>query len=370
MLKYLLEKEFKELIRNKMLPRFIILMPLMVLLVMPLAINFDVKDLRVALVDSDRSTYSRRLAAELASSRYFRLGGSFGAYGEALASVERGASDLILEIPEGFERSLSAGGTASVMISSNAVNGAKGGLGGAYLSTLASGFADEVRAELTGGGARASAPGFEIRTLYRYNPRLLYPIYMVPALMVMLLAMLCGFLPALNIVGEKESGTIEQMNVTPVRRSVFILSKLVPYWAVGFVVLSICFGVAFAVYGLSPRGSVLTIYLFASIFALAFSGFGLVISNYAKSIQQAMFMMFFFVITFILMSGLYTPLASMPGWAQELSRLSPLRYFVQVMRFVYLKGSGVGDLWPQLAALVAFAVLFNGWAVLSYRKKS
>jgi ABC-2 type transport system permease protein len=369
MLKYLLEKEFKQIARNKFLPRAVIFMPLMVLLIMPLAVNFEVKDIRVCLVDGDHSPYSRRLAGKLAGSRYFRLTGGRGTYGEALGEVEMGRADIVLEIPAGFERLLSSEGSASIMISSDAVNGVKGGLGSVYLSSVVNDFARDARGEWLRSPTRLAAPGFEVRTIYRYNPRLEYPVFMVPALMVMLMAMLCGFLPALNIVGEKESGTIEQMNVTPVRKLPFILSKLIPYWVVGFVALTICFGVAFLVYGLVSKGGILTIYLFASVFVLAFSGFGLVISNYARTIQQAMFMMFFFVIAFVLMSGLYTPVASMPDWAQAISRLSPLRYFIEVMRLVYLKGSGLGDLLPRLAALLAFAVLFNGWAILSYRKK-
>lgn len=370
MLKYLLEKEFKQILRNKFLPRFILGFPLVALLIFPLAANFEVKDLRVAIVDMDRGAYARRLAQKVSASRYFRLVGLYGSYGEALARVEGDEADLILEIPEGIERRLSAEGAAQVMISANAVNGVKGGLGSAYLSALVDDFAAEASGELLRSPGRASVPGFEIRSLYRYNPRLEYPVFMVPALMVMIMAMLCGFLPALNIVGEKESGTMEQMNVTPVRRFPFILSKLIPYWVIGFLALTICFGVAYAFYGLAPEGSVLTIYVFASIFALAFSGFGLVISNYARSVQQAMFMIFFFVITFVLMSGLYTPVASMPDWAQAISRISPLRYFIEVMRLVYLKGSGIEDLLPRLAALCGFAAFFNGWAILSYRKKS
>jgi ABC-2 type transport system permease protein len=369
-LRYLLEKEFKQLLRNKLLPRFVVFFPFMALLILPLAANFEVRNISLSIVDGDHSSYSRRLARKIASSGYFRLAEVSESYDKALESVELDKSDIVLEIPALFERRLSVEGSAELMISANAVNGVKGGLGSSYLASVVNDFASEVRDEALRSPSRLSVPAFDILTQFRYNPRLEYPIYMVPALMVMLLTMLCGFLPALNIVGEKESGTIEQMNVTPVRRFPFILSKLIPYWVVGFVVLTICFGVARLVYGLVPKGSLLTIYLFASAFALAFSGFGLVISNYAKTIQQAMFMMFFFVITFVLMSGLYTPVASMPDWAQVVSRFSPLRYFIMVMRLVYLKGSGVLDLPEPLAALCGFALFFNGWAVLSYRKKS
>jgi ABC-2 type transport system permease protein len=369
MLKYLLEKEFKQLLRNRLLPRFIVFFPFMALLILPLAANFEVKNVNLSIVDGDHSSYSRRLAQKLASSGYFRLVEASGDYRRALESVELGESDIVLEIPARFERRLTGEGSAQVMISADTVNGVKGGLGSSYLSSVLGDFAAQLRGETMPASSRLGAPGFAILTRFLYNPRLEYPVFMVPALMVMLITMLCGFLPALNIVGEKESGTIEQMNVTPVRRLPFILSKLIPYWVVGFVVLTICFGVARLFYGLVPKGSLLTIYLFASIFALAFSGFGLVISNYATTIQQAMFMMFFFVITFVLMSGLYTPVESMPDWAQAVSRLSPLRYFIKVMRLVYLKGSGLGDLLEPLAALGGFALLFNGWAVLSYRKK-
>jgi ABC-2 type transport system permease protein len=370
MLKYLLEKEFKQIMRNKMLPRFIVVFPFVALLIFPLAANFEVRHLSLCVVDCDRSSYSSRLERKLAASELFRLQDVSCDYRAALKSVELDSADIVLEIPAGFERKLSKEGSADLMISANTVNGTKGGLGSVYLAAVLSDFSSELRSELVRAPSKRTAPAFSVLTQYRYNPRLEYPVFMVPALMVMLMAMLCGFLPALNIVGEKESGTIEQMNVTPVRRFPFILSKLIPYWVVGFIALTICFGVAYLVYGLVPKGSILIIYLFASVFALAFSGFGLVISNYAKTIQQAMFMMFFFVITFVLMSGLYTPVASMPDWAQAVSRLSPLRYFMKVMRLVYLKGSRLGDLLEPLGALCAFALFFNGWAVLSYRKKS
>jgi ABC-2 type transport system permease protein len=250
------------------------------------------------------------------------------------------------------------------------VNGTRGGLGSVFLSMTVADFAREVREEWLPSPGKPLTPAFAIVPQYRYNPHLRYPIFMVPALMVMLMTMICGFLPALNIVSEKESGTIEQINVSPVKRSTFILSKLLPYWVIGFVVFSICMFVARLFYGLIPQGNLVTIYLFASVFVLAFSGLGLVISNVAKSIQQAMFLMFFFVMTCIFLSGLYTPVASMPQWAQTISMFSPLKYFIQVMRLVYLKGSGFADLTSNFLALCGFAVFFNTLAVITYKKSS
>jgi ABC-2 type transport system permease protein len=158
------------------------------------------------------------------------------------------------------------------------------------------------------------------------------------------------------------------MNVTPVRKYIFILSKLIPYWIIGYIVVSIAMGIALFYWGLEPSGSLLTIYLFATLFIVAFSGFGLVISNYASTVQQAILMMFFFMLTFIFMSGLYTPVENMPGWAQMLSNISPLKYLMQVFRLIYLKGSSFNELQKPFVALISFAVIFYVWAILSYRK--
>lgn len=370
MLRYLLEKEFKQLVRNRFLPRIIVIMPLMVLLVFPLVANFEVKNLNLSIVDNDVSPWSQRLVQKVASSGYFRVTDVSPTFRQGLASVESETADVILNIPPRFERDLVREGQAQVLIAANTVNGTKGGLGSAYLSSIVMDFNDDIRAELAPAQAAAGVPVLEVVPQYRFNPYLEYRVFMVPALMVMMLTMLCGFLPALNIVGEKEKGTIEQMNVTPVKRRTFILSKLIPYWVTGFAVLSICFLVAWLAYGQVPAGSFATIYLFGAVFVLAISGLGLVISNYATSIQQAMFMMFFFIVSLIFLSGLYTPVSSMPDWAQTLSIFSPLKYLILVMRQVYLNGSSAGELLTPFLALCGFALFFNGWAVVSYKKSA
>jgi ABC-2 type transport system permease protein len=367
MLKFLLEKEFKQIFRNPILPRVIIVLPFVVLALFPLAANFEIKQLNLCVVDNSRSGMSEDLVHKVTSSGYFRLTDITSSYNEGLMDVELDKADLILEIPSGFEKELIKFGSAKVMISANTVNGVKGGIGSAYLANILMDYNNDVRAELAPAG---NSTGLAVVPMFLYNPRLKYRIFMIPALMVMMLAMVCGFLPSLNIVLEKEKGTIEQLNVTPVNKFLFILSKLIPYWIIGFVVLTLMFGVTWLFYGMMPAGNLLTIYLFASVFVLAFSGLGLVISNYANSLQQAMFMMFFFVVTFIFLSGLYTPVSNMPDWAQALSTISPLKYLMQVMRLVYLKGSGFQDLVSQFLFLCGFAVFFNGWAVMSYRKKS
>ena len=255
-----------------------------------------------------------------------------------------------------------------MLIAANAVNGTKGGLGSSYLTAIVNDFSADLRNETAAQSRISAAPAVRITPQYKFNPHLNYQVYMVPALMVMLLTIVCGFMPALNIVSEKEIGTIEQINVSPVGKFQFILAKLIPYWVIGFVVLSISFVLAWLVYGLVPAGNLLTIYAGMALYVLTVSGLGLLVSNTSDTMQQAMFVMFFFMIVLILMSGLFTPISSMPGWAQKITLFNPLRYFIQIMRMVYLKGSGFADLLTQFSALAVFTVTINLWAVLSYRK--
>ena len=372
MLKFLIEKEFKQILRNAFLPRLIIAFPLMMMLVFPWAANQEIKNVKLSVVDNDHSVFSERLIRKVTASGYFKLTDVSATYNNAMNSIEAGKADIILEIQNDFEKDIVNNGIGRVMISANSVNGTQGGLGSSYLSSILSDFADELREEYGNQtiGVTMEVPSFKVVPQYRFNPHLDYKIFMVPALMVMLLTMLTGFLPALNIVAEKEAGTIEQMNVTPVKKLMFVLAKLIPYWTIGFVVLSICIGLAALVYGLYPAGSLLSIFLFASIYILVVSGMGLVISNYSDTMQQAMFVMFFFMIILLLMSGLFTPINSMPQWAQTITIFNPLKYFMQVMRLVYLKGSVFTEMLPQFFTLCGFAVVLNSWAVLSYKKRS
>jgi len=369
MLKYLLEKEFKLFFRNPFLPKMIFILPAVVTIIFPMVANFEIKNIQLYVIDHNKSTVSYQLIEKIQASKYFIITEVSNSNTTAFKKLEHDQCDMILEIPARFEQDLIKEQKSSVMIKANAINGVKGGLGSVYLGSVIQDFSNQIRNKLIIQNEKIRIPSLKIIPKYEYNPTLEYYVFMVPALMIMVLAIICGFLPALNIVSEKENGTMEQINVSPVKKIYFILSKLIPYWIIGFVVLSICFIAAWVVYGLVPKGSILTIYLFSSLFVLAFSGFGLVISNYAKTFQQAMFMMFFFVMSFIFMSGLYTPVANMPNWAQMLSHFSPLKYIIIVLRSVYLKGSGFFDMIPIFFALGGFAIFFNLWAVLSYKKE-
>ena len=369
MIKFLLEKEFKQLLRNSFLPKLILVFPCMIMLLMPWAASLEINNIQLNIVDNDHSALSQRLVNKIASSTYFRLMEVADSYEKGISNVESGTTDIVMEIPRHFERDWVNGGDAHILIAANAVNGTKGGLGSSYLASIVNDYSAELRSENPDAAVVSGViPSIRMDTLNLFNPNLNYKLYMVPALMVMLLTLICGFLPSLNVVGEKEVGTIEQINVTPVPKFTFILAKLLPYWLIGFVVLTLCFILAWLLYGIIPVGHFSLIYLGAILFVLVVSGGGLVISNYSSTMQQSMFVMWFFMLVLILMSGLFTPTSSMPGWAQLITYFNPLKYFMEVMRMVYLKGSGLMELMPNFGILLLFAVVFNSWAVVSYRK--
>ena len=378
MLKYLLEKEFKQFTRNAFLPRLVVVFPAIIILVVPWITTMDIKDISVVIVDLDRSASSEQLVKDIDASPYFVLEDVTDNYASALAKIESGRADAIVEIPQNFEKDLTVKRTAPVQLSINTVNGTRGISGGSYLGSIMANFSQRFLAQnpvLTQSDnpdvsqQTVTAPRIELITQNRYNPVLDYKVFMIPALMIIILIVMCAFLPTLNIVSEKERGTIEQMNVTPVSKFMFILAKLIPYWLMGIVILSICMALAYLVYGMSPKGNILIIYFFSFLFILAMSGFGLVISNHSNTLQQAMFVMFFFVMVFQLMSGLLTPIRSMPEWAQWITVFNPPRYFIQMMRLIYLKGGSMTDLTTEFFALSGFVVFFGLWAVLSYRKR-
>jgi len=369
MLKYLIEKEFKQTFRNAIIPKLIFIFPFMVLLVFPWAMNQEIKNINVTIIDRDHSAWSKRLSEKIGASTYFHLVGFANSNDQGMTAIEEGKTDMLLDIQPDFEKNLINTGEASVMISANAVNIMKGGLGSGYMNAIVQDFANEIRSERIGISGQTGIPVIQVIPQARFNVFLDYKVFMIPALIVILMTLLCGFLPALNIVSEKEIGTIEQINVTPVKKISFILGKLIPYWAIGLFVFTLTISLAALVYGLVPKGNLATIYLSVLVYISTVSGLGLVISNYSSTLQQAMFVIFFFLIIFILISGLFTPISSMPMWAQTFTYFNPLRYFIEIMRMIFLKGSGFSDIWRQLAALILYAFILNGWALVSYRKR-
>ena len=343
MIKYLIQKEFLQIRRNAFLPKLIIMFPIVIMCVMPWVMQMEVKNIVVDVVDIDHTVESQRLVQQIAASNYFIFGGQKSTYAEAMKDIEKGRADVILEIRNG-----------KYLIAANAVNGTKGSMGSAYLSQIVTSNVKHQTSNIT--------------PLTLYNKGQNYKLYMIPALFAIVMMLMTGFLPTLNIVGEKEAGTIEQMNVTPVSKWSFILAKLIPYWLIALFVITVCLVLAWLVYGITPTGPVWLIYVLAMLLALFFSSFGLIVSNYSDTMQQAMFVMWFFVVSIMLLSGLFTPTRSMPQWAYLTTYVNPMHYFIDAIRTVFIRGGGLHETAHQILALAGIGTLMGCWAVQSYKK--
>ena len=344
-LKYLIQKEFLQIRRNAFLPKLIIMFPIVIMCVMPWVMQMEVKNIVVDVVDIDHTVDSQRLVQQIAASNYFIFGGQKATYAEAIKDIEKGRVDVILEIRDG-----------KYLIAANAVNGTKGSMGSAYLS------------QILRGSSSFLIPPSSTTTLYNKGQN--YKLFMIPALFAIVMMLMTGFLPTLNIVGEKEAGTIEQINVTPVSKWSFILAKLIPYWLIALFVITVCLLLAWLVYGITPAGPVWLIYVLAMLLALFFSSFGLIVSNYSDTMQQAMFVMWFFVVSIMLLSGLFTPSRSMPQWAYLTTYINPMHYFIDAIRTVFIRGGGLHETAHQVLALAGIGTLMGCWAVQSYKKNS
>ena len=345
MLKYLIKKEFLQIRRNAFLPRLIVIFPIVIMCIMPWVMQMEVKNVVVDVVDIDHTVESQRLIQQIAASNYFIFGGQKDTYAEAMKDIEKGTADIILEIRDG-----------KYLIAANAVNGTKGAMGSAYLSQIVTSDYSSITSHFS--------------PLVLYNKGKDYKLFMIPALFAIVMMLMTGFLPTLNIVGEKESGTIEQINVTPVSKWSFILAKLIPYWLIALFIITVCLLLAWIVYGITPAGPVWLVYVLAMLLALFFSSFGLIISNYSDTMQQAMFVMWFFVVSIMLLSGLFTPTRSMPEWAYLTTYINPMHYFIEAIRTVFIRGGGLHETAHQVLALAGIGTLMGCWAVQSYKKNS
>ena len=369
-LKFLLQKEFRQIFRDPSILRLIFIMPVIQLIMLPFAADYEIKNIKLAVIDHDHSSYSRSLVTKITSSGYFILTDYTGSFNQAFEKIEQDKADLILEIPASFEKDLVKESESKIFMAVNAINGVKAGLGSSYLRSIIQEYNKEVRTEWIQFPRFNPETNIEVVYSNWFNPSMNYKVFMVPGILVLLLTMVGANLTAINIVKEKEIGTIEQINVTPVRKFHFILGKLIPFWVLGLLIFSIGLGIARLFYGIIPAGSILTIYLFASVYLFAVLGLGLLISTYADNQQQAMLISFFLMMIFILLGGLYTSIDSMPGWAQAITKANPVSYFIEVIRMVVLKGSSLADIKYQLLTILGFAVVLNGWAVVNYHKRS
>jgi ABC-2 type transport system permease protein len=367
---FIIQKEFRQIFRNKAMLPIIFVLPLVQLMILSNAASFEIKNIKFSYIDNDHSAASRELISKFEASKYFNIIESFSSKKEADLQMQTGKVDVILEIPNHFERDLITENKTNLSVSINAIDGAAAGVENVYISQIINGFNQKIQTQLYQYNEASYVQPINIVTIpsFWYNNTLDYKTFMVPGILVLLVTMLTLFLSSMNIVREKEIGTLEQINVTPIKKYQFIIGKLFPFWVLGLVILTVGLTIAKVVFNVPILGSIGLIYFFTSIYLLVILGIGLIISNYSDTQQQAMFVAWFFTVIFILMSGLFTPIESMPQWAQKLTLLNPIRYFVEIIRMVMLKGATFSDISRPFSIMVCYAFVLNGFAVWSYKK--
>ena len=367
---FIIQKEFRQIFRNKGMLPLIFVLPLMQLLILSNAASFEVKNIKFGYVDNDHSSTSRALISKFEASGYFNGIERFLSNNDAALQMQSGKVDVILEIPNHFESQLVKEKTTSLSVSINAIDGAAAGIENVYVMQVITSFNQEIQTKLFQyrNGLEVQPQNIITVPSFWYNNTLNYKTLMVPGILVLLVTMLTLFLSAMNIVREKELGTLEQINVTPIRKHQFIIGKLFPFWVLGLVILTVGLFIAKMVFNVPILGNIGLIYLFTSVYLLVILGLGLFISNYTDTQQQAMFIAWFLVVIFILMSGLFTPIESMPTWAQKLTLLNPIRYYVEIIRMVMLKGASFSVISTPFFIIVSYAFVINGLAVWSYKK--
>lgn len=380
---YLAQAEVLHIVRDRLLLAQVLVVPVVQLLILSNAATFEIRQTPIHVVDLDRTSISRGLVSHLAASGHFRIVGTDSSLDLANDGLLHGTVTMAVVIPNDFERRLVREGVGSVELSVNAEKGSAAGIVQSYASRVLASYAAEVTPQLrpsmasaTGGEAsrattpRRGAARIDVRTRGWFNQALNYKHYMVPGILVALVTMIGTLLAAQNIARERELGTLEQLNVTPITKSEFIIAKLLPFWVLGLIELTVGLLVGKVAFGIPMVGSVTLLFGVAAVYLVVALGIGLWISALVETQQQAMFVTFFVVNVYFLMSGLFTPVDSMAPWARVVAEFNPMRHFVAISRAVLVKGAGPAEIAQPFLVLVASAGLVLTIAVRLYRKRT
>ena len=373
---FLLSKEFRQIRRNPFMIRAIIAVPVLQMLILVPAVTFEVKRIDLAVIDNDRSQASRELVAKLTGSSFFVVAATPATVTEAESMLFSGDADIALVIPPDFSEGLAGVTRPRLQVLVDAVNATSAQLSWSYLTSVVRDFNRDVivstgmmpgnTTALSGG----SVPGISVSPRYWYNPTLNYKYFMLPGVLVILITAIGLMMSGLNLVREKESGTIEQINVTPVMKWQLIASKIIPFFIIGLLDLALGLSIGWLAFNIPFEGSLLLFFACAAIFLVAVLGLALFFSTMASTQQQFLFVAFFFVMIFILMSGIFTPTESMPLWAQQFNWVNPVAYLMRINRMVMLKGSGFSDIMRDMGMLTVLAFSYLTLAIRAYRKRA
>ena len=366
---YIIRKEFLQLKRNRSMLPLIFVMPIIQMLVLVNAASQEMKNIKICIVDNDLSSSSRKLTGKFHGSPFFIVKNSTFSIEEAENGIKNGETDVIVNIPAGFEKKLIRENKSSVQVLVNAINGTVAGISNAYINLIITGYNKELIVDWNGENkGLALQKAINIIPSFWYNPELNYKVFMVPAILVILITIMGMILSGLNIVSEKEIGTIEQINVTPIKKYQFIIGKLVPFWIIAMFELAFGLTLGKLLFNIPMVGNLWLLFFVAAIYLILVQGIGLLMSTVSSTQQQAMFIAFFFMLVFIMMSGIFTPTESMPIWAQRINYLNPVYYFMRVVRMILLKGSQFKDIIFEISCLATYAFLVLSFATWRYKK--
>ena len=364
---FLLQKEFRQIRRNKVILPIIFILPLVELLVLVHATTFDIKSVNVCIVNYDLSNTSQRMVQKFEGNSFFKVVSTSFSLTEAKDQLSDNTADMILVIPKNFSKDLMTQKHATVQCIPNAINSNFAMLAYAYAANVIIDFNKNLITEMATGTPQPMKT-IDAKVRFWFNPELNYKWYMFPGIMVILISLIGIFLAGLNLVREKEMGTNEQLNVTPMKKHHFIIGKLLPFLAIGLFELLFAVAIGKVAYNVPLVGSIWVLLTYTFVYLIVVLGIGLFISTLAETQQQMMLIAYFVVIVFILLSGIFTPTESMPIWVQKFNIINPLSYFMRVIRMVMLKGSSFKNLIPELISLSIYAVTIISLATWRYRK--
>jgi ABC-2 type transport system permease protein len=366
---FLVQKEFLQVFRNKTMIPMIFMLPFVQLIILVNAATMDMKNIEITIIDQDISTMSSNLKQKFIQSPFFKIQNSGFNTKQAEKAMLRNETDMILIIPEGFERQLIKEGRSTLQIQVDAINGMTAGLVNTYANQIITGYTSELLKNM-GKNVLISKRVKTVQMDYRfwYNEELNFKYYMVPGILAILLTIIGMFLTSLNLVREKEIGTIEQINVTPIRKYQFIIGKLLPFWIIAMFELMLGLILGKVLFNIPLEGNLFILFAFAAVYLIAVLGIGLFISTLCQTQQQAQFLNFFVLVTFVMLSGIFTSAESMPHWAQNLNGINPIAYFIRINRMILLKGSGFQDILYDFLSMVGIAIALISLAIWKYRK--
>lgn len=363
----LIKKEFLQVFRNSLLWKILILAPLAEFLLFPYTADYEIKNVHIAFVDFDRSSMTSDIFSKFSSSQYFINHGILNSRQEAEEMVKADKIDFIIEFPSNFERSVITQEPTSIRVTANAINTVKAGLGSEYVQTV---LADYFMTLSANQYSPKQRPAQLVTTnIYWFNEQMNYKNLIVPGLLIILVTLIGAYVTALNIVREKELGTIEQVNVTPIKKWQFLLGKMIPFWILGMFEFGAGLLLMKLMFGISIQGSLLLLLGITAIYLLVMLGLGFFISSVSANQLQAMFIVFFLFILFVMLSGVFTPIEGMPDWAKYINYANPMSFFMTAVKTVILKGSTIESIKTQFIVLSGMAVVLNTAALLSYRNK-